>query len=330
VALAATAACSAATSGYRAGHYGDTIAATNADAGLRAFNRDRARQIRGTFNASNCAECHALPATGGTQTLRTDFVIKQNSPGGAVTFDRYEVAHGHAMFRYPQGRYYLRKPPPLYGLGLLEAVPLAELQAIAQQQARESPQHRGRLAMLSRTVVGRFGWKAHFPTLRAFTATAFVIELGVHKPADVGLVTRFLRSLAAPPVAVPVHDVSDGRRLFQSIGCADCHRPSVRIGTFEPQPALSNAAIDAYTDLLLHDMGRSNAELPEGVASATEFRTPPLWGVGRTAPYMHNGRARTLSDAITMHAGQAADSAARFRLLTHAERAALVEFLRSL
>lgn len=330
VAVSAAAACGAGAGGYRAEHFGDPIAGMNDTAGLRAFRRDHAREIRGVFNASNCAECHALPAIGGSQTLRADFVIKQDGPGGAVTFDRYAVENGVARFRYPQGIYYLRKPPSLYGIGLLEAVPVAELQAIADEQARKTPAHRGRLAVLSRGVVGRFGWKARIPTLRAFVATAFATELGVHKPGDIIAVTKFLRVLAAPPAATPSRDVSEGRRLFAEIGCADCHRPSLRIGTFEAQPSLSNAAIDAYTDLLLHDMGRSNAELPEGAASASEFRTPPLWGVGKTAPYMHDGRARTLSDAMAMHAGQAADSAARFRSFTHAERAALVEFLRSL
>ncbi len=327
-AVLAAAACSAQPGGYRAERFGDSIAGVNATAGLRAFQRDHAREIRGTFNASNCAECHALPAIGGSQTLRADFVIKQRGPGGAVTFDRYAVENGVASFRYPRGHYYLRKPPSLYGIGLLEAVPAAELQSIADEQARETPAHRGRLAFLGHGVVGRFGWKADVPTLPAFVATAFAIELGVH-PGDIMPVTQFLRGLAPPP-APASRDVSDGRRLFAGIGCADCHRPSLRIGKFEAQPALNGAAIDAYTDLLLHDMGQSNAELPQGAASATEFRTAPLWGVGKTAPYMHDGRAHTLSEAIAMHAGQASDSAARFGSLTHAERAALVEFLRSL
>ena len=327
--MLATAGCAANTSLYRGAHFGDAIAARHTDAGLRAFKADRARQIRGAFNASNCAECHALPALGGTQQLRADFVIKQSGPGGAVTFDRYAVEDGVAKFRYPKGRYYLRKPPPLYGIGLLEAVPLAELQSIVKLQAHETPRHRGRLAMLSHGVVGRFGWKADIPTLPAFVAAAFAIELGIHDSDDVGAVTQFLRGLAAPPSA-RARNVWEGRRLFEKTGCADCHRPALRIGRYAGQPNVSYATIDAYTDLLLHDMGRQNAELPEGAASATEFRTPPLWGVGSAAPYMHNGRARTLSDAIAMHAGQAADSATTYRALSHRDRASLVEFLRSL
>lgn len=325
--LLAAAACTPVVS-YRGARYGDAIAGTNAAEGLRAFARDHAREIRGTFNASNCAECHALPVTGGSQSLRADFAIKQDGPGGAVTFDRYMVEDGRASFRYPKGRYFLRKPPALYGLGLLEAVPAAELQAIADEQARQTPEHRGRPAILGRGVVGRFGWKADVPTLKAFVATAFAVELGLRKTSDVPAVTRYLRGLAPPPSSPG--EVSEGRHLFTAIGCADCHRPSLRIGTFEPQPALSGTTIDAYTDLLLHDMGRSNAELPQGVAFASEFRTPPLWGVAKSAPYMHDGRARTLSAAISMHAGQAADSAAQFQALTHGQRAALVRFLESL
>lgn len=328
--MLAAAACNPQPAAYRAVHFGELIAGTNAAPGLQAFQRDHARELRGGFNASNCAECHALPALGGSQPLRADYVIKQDSPKGAVTFDRYAVENGVARFRYPHGRYYLRKPPALYGLGLLEAVPAAELQAIADDQARKTPAHRGRLAPLRRGAVGRFGWKADMPTLKAFVATAFAVELGLHKTGDVPAVTQYVSDLAAPPAASPPRDVHEGRQLFADIGCADCHRPSLRIGTFAAQPALNGATIDAYTDLLLHDMGQANAELPQGAASAGEFRTPPLWGVEKMAPYMHDGRARTLSEAIAMHAGQAADSAARFGSLSHAERAALIEFLRSL
>lgn len=326
-ALVAATGCAGNAGGYRAAHFGDLLAAGGAAAGLHAFKADRAREIRGAFNASNCAECHVLPALGGTQRSPMDFVIKQSGPGGAVTFERYAVEHGVAKFRYPKGPYYLRKPPPLYGIGLLESVPVAELRSIVEQQARVSPRHQGRIAILGRGVVGRFGWKAHIPTLPAFVATAFAIELGIHDTRDVGAVTHYLRVLAAPPSAT-VRDVSRGRGLFEGIGCADCHRPALRTGKFIP--GFSYTTIDAYTDLLLHDMGPKNAELPEGVASATEFRTPPLWGAGSYAPYMHNGRARTLSDAIALHGGQAADSAAAFGSLSQRDRAALLEFLRSL
>src|SRR5262249_24590872 len=125
---------------------------------------------------------------------------------------------------------------------------------------------------------------------------------------------------------------SAGKTIFHQIGCADCHTPDV--GVVE----------GIYSDLLLHSMGEllvgggSYNEPPPDLPRfkpgegpiASEWRTPPLWGVADSAPYMHDGRAATLRDAITFHGGQAAAANRRFSELPQPEQAALVEFLETL
>ena len=320
---------------YHGARFGDLIVGDSASvAGRKTFTRDRSTEIAGVFNAVDCRECHNVPALGGADPFRPFWVIKHDVDGEAATFGRYEMRHGKLVypFRHPQGRFYLRRPPALFGDGLLEAVPDSELVRIAQTEARETPQHRGRVARLLDGTIGRFGWKADVATLPLFVSSAFLLEIGMdrsQRSRDVASITAYLRDLAAPPHTQ--RPTLAGARLFNAIGCADCHRPALRIGRFAPAPALSGTIIDPYTDLLLHDMGARNAELRDNAAGPREFRTPPLWGVASTGPpYLHNGVADSLAGAIRRHGGQAADSAHAFERLTPADRATLVEFLRSL
>ena len=247
--------------------------------------------------------------------------------GRPQSYARYMLVHGMMSTRVLPKWYFLRRPQPLYGIGLLQAVPADELRAIA---AEEPPQHRGRVAILRDGSVGRFGWKADVPTVSKFVATALAGETGVPSSKDVPAVTAYLLRLAPPPRG-NASGTQAGRELFEQIGCADCHRPQIRIGTYAPMPALSNSTIDAYTDLLLHDMGPEEADVPQGAARASEFRTPPLWGVAAMgAAYLHDGRAVSLEQAIDVHGGQAADAAENYGALTSRQRAELLRFLRSL
>lgn len=319
--LAVLIGCSAHSPAYRGAKYGDMLPGQEAKAAYDAFVADRSPQIRGRFNESSCSECHGIPTAGGSQVLQQDFVIKQaGARGSGVTFPRYALVHGLVAFRYPQGHYALRRPQPLYGVGFFESVPRPELEAIVADQRMHAPQHAGRIAILTDGSVGRFGWKASTPSLRAFVETAFATELGVPHSKDIPKVTRYLQLLAAPPrLGSNVHQ---GRMLFDFIGCADCHRPQLRT---------PDGTIDPYTDLLLHDMGAAMASFPEGAASASEYRTAPLWGIARTgSPFLHDGRAHSLAEAIELHGGQAADSAAAFDMLSQSDRAALLRFLKSL
>ena len=220
-----------------------------------------------------------------------------------------------------------------------------------------------------RAVPGRFGWKASQPNLLQQAAAAFRNDIGItnalypsesctpaqvpcrharngngpatpHEISDslLASTTYFLRFLAVPKRRnAEAPDVLEGRYLFRRIGCAACHVPRHVTGEVAGFPELSNQIIWPYTDLLLHDMGDSLADgRSEFDASGREWRTPPLWGLGwskRVAgheTYLHDGRARSLNEAILWHGGEARSAQRAFLNLLRGERQALVAFLKSL
>jgi CxxC motif-containing protein (DUF1111 family) len=125
-----------------------------------------------------------------------------------------------------------------------------------------------------------------------------------------------------PPVPPADCLTSPGAAVFSSIGCATCHTPLF---------AGPGRTINAYTDLLLHDMGPGLADgFVQGSATGNEFRTTPLWRVSERAHFLHDGRAATIPDAINIHGGQAASAAAAFRGLSPQDRQALLDFLNCL
>jgi CxxC motif-containing protein (DUF1111 family) len=131
--------------------------------------------------------------------------------------------------------------------------------------------------------------------------------------------------------------VAQGEALFASAGCAACHTPTMVTGKFHPKAEVRNQTIHPYTDLLLHDMGPGLADnLPEGLASGAEWRTPPLWNIGYTEgvsggeAYLHDGRARNLGEAILWHGGEGAAAAAKFKAMPRSDSDALIAFLKSL
>ena len=154
----------------------------------------------------------------------------------------------------------------------------------------------------------------------------------------VDAVVFYIRTLRAPPrrnASRP--DVVEGEGLFRTVGCASCHVPTLLTGPSEVEP-LNRAEIHPFTDLLLHDMGPELDDgYTEGDALPSEWRTTPLWGIGLaertqggTAFYLHDGRARTLRDAIRFHGGEAARSRAAFDALTREQQERLLAYLRSL
>lgn len=257
---------------------------------------------------------------------------------------------------------------PVFGLGLLEAIPASSLERTASDQAANGNAVTGRVNRVwngwsEQMEVGRFGWKATKPTLRQQTADAYHRDMGVtnpmrptesaagQEPHTDGLeddpeitseivteATFYVQSLGVP--ARRNQDdpqVQRGRDLFKEIGCATCHQPAQESGTFEGFPFLSNQRFAPYTDLLLHDMGPALADgRPVYGASGSEWRTPPLWGLGLHEivqggrALLHDGRARTIQEAILWHGGEAEPTRERFRKLSNQEREALLRFLRSL
>jgi CxxC motif-containing protein (DUF1111 family) len=149
---------------------------------------------------------------------------------------------------------------------------------------------------------------------------------------------RYVALLGVPPRRDHADaEVVKGQALFASAGCAKCHVPALKTGSFHPLAELRNQQIRAYTDLLLHDMGAGLADnMGEGNATPSEWRTPLLWGIGLTAgvsggeAYLHDGRAGTLTEAILWHGGEALPAREAFRTMPAADRAALVKFLQSL
>lgn len=248
-----------------------------------------------------------------------------------------------------------RIPLPVFGLGLLEAVPENDILALADPEDQDDDGISGRPNYVWNVVeqtdtLGRFGWKANTPTLLQQSAAAYANDMGVSNPffpdADghqdinediVELATIYVQTLAVPQrTALDDPQVQQGERLFTDANCAVCHIPTLQTRSHEI-PALANQTIHPYTDLLLHDMGEGLADhRPDSLASGREWRTPPLWGLGLAqtvlpySGYLHDGRARTLEEAILWHGGEASASQDAFRQMNTDDRAALIQFLRSL
>jgi CxxC motif-containing protein (DUF1111 family) len=247
-----------------------------------------------------------------------------------------------------------RQAPPLIGLGLLEAVPDDELAALADPDDADGDGISGRLNVVwdteaKATRIGRFGHKASVATLREQTAGAFVNDMGLTNEvfpdesgekdvSDVQLsdAVFFIRTIAVPRAAGRSPQAWRGRTLFERFGCEGCHVPTLVTGAHEI-PELAGQTIHPYTDLLLHDVGDLLTDgRTDFVAEGVEWRTPPLWGIGLAqvvnpdATFLHDGRARTLAEAILWHGGEAQAAREAFRQASRRDRDALIAFLETL
>jgi CxxC motif-containing protein (DUF1111 family) len=290
-----------------------------------------------------------------------------------------------------------RNPTPLFGLGLIDAIPAAAIEAMAQRQAKDSPEIHGRASHVKDGRIGRLGWKGQVASVEDFVLNACAVELGLEVPghhqaivpqapryraAGLDLTAEECNSLVAYVKSLPKPDErqavgaeeakvhASGRAMFASIGCAGCHSP--RLGDVQ----------GIYADLLLHDMGPilsgegsyddgssgdddgpifppetiagTAADTIRGAAASAitsvfatqqgqlitvptprgamrqEWRTPPLWGFRDSGPYLHDGRAETLDQAVAMHGGQGTDAAHKFFELSPRERLQVEAFLKSL
>ena len=249
-----------------------------------------------------------------------------------------------------------RTTPSLLGFGLLDAVPDETILALADPDDRDRDGISGRPNYSADGRVGRFGRKAFVPTLREFNAGAFLNEQGITSPAqpieetiggkpipsgvdplpepelsgeELDLAIDFVRFLAPPPRGAMDAGARRGEEVFETIGCAACHVPRLRTGTSGTR-ALRQAVVAAYTDLLLHDMGRDLADVCLGQATPSEFRTEPLMGLRLRSHFLHDGRAATVEDAIRRHAGEAGAARDRFGSLPDDRRRDLLAFLKTL
>jgi CxxC motif-containing protein (DUF1111 family) len=223
-----------------------------------------------------------------------------------------------------------------------------------------------------KVMLGRFGWKAGVPTIAQQTAEAAAGDIGLsttmiaqgsgdctekqtactdapngnspkYQNVELGdelfkLITFYSQNLAVPARRNPGDpEVLKGKEVFHAVGCASCHHPKFVTGEVPDQPHLSHQTIWPYTDLLLHDMGEGLTDgRPEGEASGSEWRTPPLWGIGLTETVsghtllLHDGRARNLTEAILWHGGEGQAARDEFADLPKVDRDALLAFVNSL
>lgn len=320
--------------------------------GRRLFDRDilQAEGLGPFFNGDSCRACHFDPVMGGAGPLGVNatrhgtwsddgfqgpdygtLIHKLSRPG----MPRQEPLSSHNAFEP-------RQTPALMGLGLIDAIPEEAIVAHADPDDVDGDGVRGVVAYLPDGRLGRFGWKGGVPSVHEFVRDALSNEVGLTLPEEedanfgfssdddavpdpevsldtMDALTAFL-SWTAP--LEPTAQQPRGQELFSLVGCDACHTPSF-------ETPMGTAWL--YSDLLLHDITPEGQRgFPEGVASETQFRTPPLWGMGRTAPYMHNGAATTARDAIEAHHGESRASREAFEQLSQEDQQALLDFLGSL
>lgn len=298
------------------------------------------------------------------------------TPEASITLTGYETITGsygdgtayslrrpqHAFIGITPTFFSVRSAPPLVGLGLLEAVDEATITALADPDDTNADGISGRVSLVrdpedaAKHRIGRFSHKAAQPRVMHQIAAALNRDMGVttalmpvldgetltrpaeFSAAELDHLTRYV-SLLGVSARRDLTDAAalQGEGLFESIGCAQCHTPSMTTGAHHPLAELRQQIIHPFTDLLLHDLGPGLADnMGEKSATGAEWRTAPLWNIGLTSgvsggeAYLHDGRARTLEEAILWHAGEAEAAKEAFRTLPPSSRDALVKFLRSL
>lgn len=249
----------------------------------------------------------------------------------------------------------LRVPPPVFGTGLLEAVPEQDILALADADDRDGDDISGRPNYVwnpqqQQQVLGRFGLKANTPTLIVQTAAAYHNDMGISNPLfpdvkgktdidqkTLDATTFYVQTLGVPgQTLLQNSQVKQGENLFNQANCTVCHVATLKTGAANI-PVLAQQTFHPYTDLLLHDMGPGLTDnRPDFVASGSEWRTAPLWGLGLAqtvlpySGYLHDGRARTIEEAILWHGGEAQAAKEQFMAMKKKDRADLLKFLSSL
>jgi len=327
------------------------------------------------FNGTSCAQCHSTPVIGGTSTILETRAGRRaedgafSAPPGGTLHHLFSIApHDCQVSIYQDANVVARRISiPLFGAGLIEAIPDETILALADPEDRNGDGIRGRAAIIEdletgRPRVGRFGWKAQHATLISFAADAYRNEMGITNdllqdemsadgdaarlrrcdpspdPEDVrdprtgmrGIdnFSNFLRLLAPVARGRITPEAARGEQIFHQLGCGSCHVPLLRTGA-SSNPVFDRKPVPLYSDLLLHDIGTGDG-IEQGAANGDEIRTPALWGLRLRRPLLHDGSAATIEDAIRRHQVEASSAAARFGDLSKFDREDLVSFLKSL
>ena len=327
------------------------------------------------FNGDSCAACHSNPVTGGDSDI---FVTRFGTitdkhfdplaqfggsliqshgigPVGACDFAGETVPPEATIVAH-------RKTTPLFGLGLVDAVPDKTFLLLAQLEKNVSPATAGRPNIVTdlttgRQAVGKFGWKGQNPNLMQFSGDAYLNEMGITNPlfpaencpngdcaaisaclpaaeleddgTSVAAFADFMTLLGPPPRGPLIPAAAAGERVFLRIGCGACHLPVLVTGR-SPVTALNKVVFHPYSDFLLHDMGALGDGIEQGRAKGREMRTAPLWGLRARASYLHDGHALTLDAAVLAHDGQGKYARNRFNALSASDAQKLIAFLNSL
>lgn len=348
------------------------------EAGKAAFSRVFTAEegLGPVYNENSCNACHSAPNIGGgggeeydihatfqADDGRCDLLEAHGGGNVRTRVTAVAAAAGVGPERTPDeaNQRGLFTPPPMWGRGLVEAIPDSVIEALADPDDANGDGISGRVGRDAQGRVGRFRRKADVKDLQDIANGGVLVEFGMTTPehpgemvfsvdalpegadpapdpeldqATIDAIADFIRLLAPPPRS-PREDpaertqVAVGEELFVQVGCAACHVPTLRTGP-NTVAALDRKAAPLYSDLLLHDMGVESGNVCSPVATPSEFRTEILMGVAMRARYMHDGLAPTLWEAIAMHGGEGQASVAAFNGLTELQRHAVVAFLLTL
>lgn len=327
------------------------------------------------FVATSCGSCHPGDGKGHPFTTLTRFGQVDSNGNQYLASGGPQLQHraipGFVPEQLPVGATFSKFTPPANtGLGFIDAVSDADILSWADPNDTNGDEISGvpnwialknYVAPRPNSVerggkyIGRFGKKGATYDLLQQTATAYNQDIGIvstYEPVDTYLqlevdpeitnqtildVVFYLKTLKAPAPRPEDSEIRAGQERFTTIGCANCHRPEMRTGS-SPIAALSNKTFYPYSDLLLHDMGAGLDDgYTEGSALTSEWRTPPLWGLGLSKNsqggqyfLLHDGRAKSIEEAILLHGGEGEVSKELFEALTPEEKRKVIRFLESL
>lgn len=327
------------------------------------------------FNGTGCASCHNVPVIGGGSPmteLRAGAVDADGTfrvVGGTTLFQLFSIPDHRCQAVIPAEATVVarRMSIPLFGAGLIEAIPDETLLALEDPFDRDRDGISGRAAVITdkatgRQRVGRFGWKAQIATLLTFSGDAYTNEMGItndifpeephggisearmrecdrlRDPEDfvdprtgkraIDNFEAFMKFLAPLARGTITEEARVGEQVFNAVGCNSCHVPVLSTGA-NASGALHRKDVALFSDLLLHDVGTGDG-IAQEAAQPNEIRTPALWGLRFRRPLMHDGSAMTPAEAIRQHAGEASAVLERYRGATEQMRRALLAFLDSL
>jgi CxxC motif-containing protein (DUF1111 family) len=333
------------------------------------------------FNGASCGNCHISPAVGGVSEIiefrfgRQDgnnFSELRELGGELVQFQAIGAVEGFpgcengftfvpeqipAEANVSTGRI----TTPLFGLGLVDAVPDSTFFGLSILQQIFTPATAGKVSIVPNIAqggfsVGKFGWKAQVATIFDFSGDAYINEMGITNPlfpeencpqGDCSLLacdpvadleddgtalvnfTNFMSRLAPLPTKPQNLTTQLGGTFFSVAGCPNCHVSTLTTGSNEIA-ALNRKTFNPYSDFLLHDMGSLGDGIVQNQAKGKDMRTAPLWGAGSRTLFLHDGRATNIRDAVLAHAGQGAASRNFFASLPRPVQDAVVAFIKTL